>query len=169
MKRVWDFFKSLAWIVGFMVLVISPLQKKLGAQQRPLPQHVPYNVNVWGWPIGPELQVTEYSQPFIYSQWWAEIAICEGFPPPDSAAQHSVQFFSVPSSLFAFNLGTMLAGTFDHEPAIYMGAPYVWEEAIVKHEMLHMILRWAGFEFLNYHPADFFEKCGIHTYATPHS
>lgn len=148
-----------------MLLLLLPAT--LSAQQRPLPRHVPFSVTGWGWPVD-TLHVTEYTPPFVYHQWWAEIADCEGFPVPDSAQEHSVQFFSVPASLFAFNIGSMLAGTFDGEPSIYMGAPYVWEEGIVKHEMLHVILHWAGFEFLNWHPPEFFEKCGIHTYGNPH-
>lgn len=164
------FFAGLLFAILAMILAESVTSEDGYAQQRPGPQHIAYDVGVWGLPMQPSLRVTEYSQPFIYSLWWSEIASCEGFPVPDSAEQATVQFFSVPSSYFALGqMRGMLAGTYAHEPSIYMGAPYVWDEGIVKHEMLHVILGWAGYEFQNFHPAEFFERCGIHILAPTHN
>lgn len=135
------------------------------AQQRPLPQHVAYDSTM------AEVRLAEYSQPFAYSVWWGEIASCEGFPVPTQKQQLSVQWFRVESGFFWMDspiLG-MLAGTYDQEPSIYIGAPYVWEKALIQHEMMHMVLHWNGFEMGNYHPPEIFESCGLHTYGTAHN
>lgn len=151
--------------VRLAILAAMLFASAANAQQRPPAQHKAYDKD-----MNP-VAVTEYSAPFIYSVWWGEIASCEGFPVPTQKQQRSVQWFSVASSFFGLDnpIFGMLAGTWDEEPSIYMGAPYVWEKGTVEHEMMHMVLRWNGFEMGNYHPPEIFEVCGIHTYGTVHN
>lgn len=175
LRRVLLTIAGIPFVLLSVIVAESITGGKIGAQQRPLPRHTVVAAQPgtpwWMLMARSPLKVTEYSQPFIYSVWWGEIASCEGLPVPDSALQASVQFFSVPTPYFASEFQGMLAGTYDYEPAVYIGAPYVWEEGIVKHEMLHMLLHWEGFELKNFHPAELFERpdCGIHIFANVHS
>jgi hypothetical protein len=152
------------------------IASSLPAQQRPAPRHRAYSVSGWFWSGAlyfETYKVSEYRQPPVYATWWREIAACEELPVPNSAQQASVQFFVVASNYFALDRpGTMamLAGTYIDEPSVYMGLPYVWEEGVVKHEMLHLLLHWAKLERPgDDHPPEYFETCGIHTIGHIHN
>jgi hypothetical protein len=156
----------LKW-VGFLIVVLPAITSKVAkGQQRPPAQHEAHPVGWAGFPVMEiSIPVTEYSAPFIYSLWWSEIAACQGAPMPDGQMQKSVQWFVVASNHFTLddNQGGILAGTYPDAATIYMGQPYVFDEGTVKHEMLHMMLFWAGYRFKNFHPKELFERpdCGI--------
>ena len=158
MKRL----MALARWIGFVLIVLPLFPHNGEGQQRPAPLH-----EMRGPGDSAVLHLTEYTAPPIYAEWWAEIAECEGFPIPTAEQQASVQWFSVPAIYFApdgiplEDDGGALAGTFDREPAIYIGHPYIWEWPIIEHEMMHMVLHWAGFELGNYHPPEIFTVCGL--------
>lgn len=167
MKLVWRLLSDYALVIVAIIVASLVTSGRAGAQQRPAPKHRAYDYATWTGNKTDSLVVAEYTQPFIYSLWWAQIADCEGLEIPTPEQQASVQWFLVPSNFFTMDdwIGDpMLAGTWDKEPSIYMGQPYVFEEATVKHEMLHVELRWAGFELKNWHPVELFERpdCGIH-------
>lgn len=160
-RTVWRLLNDYALVIVAIIVASLVTSGNAGAQQRPAPKHRAYNYG----DAADSLAVREYTQPFIYSLWWAEIATCEGLPVPSSAQQASVQWFIVPSNFFTMDefIGDpMLAGTWDKEPSVYMGYPYVYEQPTVMHEMLHVELRWAGYDFKNFHPVELFENCGIH-------
>lgn len=104
----------------------------------------------------------EYRQKKIYETWWREIAECEGLELPGSYKQ--VRFFHVNGRAFMpAEYPVWLDGlTYPKIGRIYVATPYIFSEALVKHEMLHWILWALGYRLTDQHPVEMFEKCGIH-------
>jgi len=153
-----------------MVLVVAPLQRKLGAQQG----HPPVMTEAWTkneqrldlslpW-------MSEYAQPFIYQVWWSEIANCEGIPfNPDQTSK--VQFFQVngPDFIPGHTVAIVYAVTYGEafDGQVYVAEPYIWNKALVEHEMVHMLLKLAGDPRWDIHDPKLFERCGITTFGPP--
>lgn len=105
--------------------------------------------------------VREFAAPPIYFKWWQEIADCEGLDLPLQRVG-AIQFFEVLDTTFTPTGGNEdLGATVTEVSQVFLATPQVWNEQTVKHEMLHNILDWAGFDFGVYHPAEFFERCGL--------
>lgn len=88
--------------------------------------------------------VMRFDQSEKYARWWAEIAACEGLPlPPQS---RDVVFFAInvreyhPIGADGWSIGSSLVET----GQIYLAFPYIGNESIVKHEMLHHLMHWAN-------------------------
>lgn len=114
--------------------------------------------------IEPErAEIFPYSQPRIYLDWWEEIANCEGFELPKG--YEKVQFFAVNATTFVpvspFPMQTDYAVTFPVASQIFMAQPLIWYKKVVMHEMLHWILWQNEIDFGPYHPAEFFDVCGL--------
>jgi hypothetical protein len=153
--------RDLAWFVGFCILILPTLVSKLGAQQgpRPIVKQVATDNPIRLDPSLPWL--SEYSAPFIYQKWWAEIAQCEGLPLPADSLR-KVQYFQVngpdfiPDDLDA----VVFAVTYQNNQT-YVSEPYIWNEALIKHEALHLLLKWAGDPTWYMHDPIRFLSCGL--------
>ena len=148
MKRLRAF---LAWL-GFLLLVLPCLPGACEAQKPA--------ILVLAWPE--KAEIFPYSQPAIYDDWWHEIADCEGLALPADYAK--VQFFAVNDSAFvpaALPLLSVYAVTFAAEDQIFISEPLIWTAHLIKHEMMHWILKRNGFDFGPWHPAEFFTRCGL--------
>jgi hypothetical protein len=111
--------------------------------------------------------MTEYSQPFIYELWWAEIAACEGLPL-DWAKVRRVQFFQVNAPKFVpVDIeAVVLAITYDSDQ-VFIANPYIWNRSLVSHEMLHLLLKWAGDPTWYFHNPDRYARCGLRASGEP--
>lgn len=153
MRRLWDrlvgFFKGVV-LISVVFACIPSLQKECGAQKAPVLQ------------LSRPDSIVQYSPPAIYAIWWQEIADCEGL---DAHANlyHFVQFFEVRGTEFyPQGMSSVLGATFAKDAQIFIASPYIWDESLIKHEMLHALLWLNGFNFGPWHPAEFFMQCGVH-------
>lgn len=83
-----------------------------------------------------------------YHQMWREVEGCSGLTYPFD----KVTLYAVPSTLLGFLYkGTALAGYGDRENGfILMGVPWLTDDALVRHEMLHVIASPEGHNALYY-------------------
>jgi hypothetical protein len=114
----------------------------------------------------------ELNPPPVYDRWWHEVADCERLPlPPD---YKKVRFFAVNAKYFApanepgdtTDIATTAVGyNWQAGPEIWLVLPVRMLEWLVKHEMLHQLMKWAGEQAG--HPPERFEKCGLHIFFDP--
>lgn len=145
MKRLATFLKF-----AFFAIVLLPfIERECGAQEGPVLRL-----------LRPD-SIVAYAQPVIYAVWWQEIAECEGLDLPPQLAR-LVKFYEVKAQNF-IPVGEQadLGATFPREMQIFLASPYVWNPKLVKHEMLHILLWVNGLNFGPYHPAEFFDVCGL--------
>jgi hypothetical protein len=128
------------------MIVAESVTSEDGYAQRPLPEMVV------ALRPGMNLILLEYHPPAEYEKWWMEIAQCENLPLPER--HFFVQFFAVNGREFtvlndpftppwAFS-GWAIGYADPWSDQIYIAFPYMREEVIVKHEMLHQLMKWAG-------------------------
>jgi hypothetical protein len=137
-------------IVALMMLLPSLL-----AAQIPLsPSLDTVQVN-----ISEPKQVKEYNAPFMYRRWWKEIQSCTGLFIPTKMTQ-TVKFFWVAGQLFQVEgTGLYVGYTYAWDNEIYVHKDYVLNEALIKHEMTH-ILMWHHTKQPG-HPPEYYKKeCG---------
>lgn len=115
--------------------------------------------------------IAEYKAPAEYAKWWVEIAECEKVPlPPDKIA--STQFFAVNAFSFVISNDTAeikipaMGRTSNPANQIFVGFYHIWDVAVIKHEMLHLLLYWDGrFNPMDPHPVLYYNgdvgKCGV--------
>lgn len=147
------------WLAALMLLASCVVGVPAFAQKPPVLRLALHVVKVE--PL--KAEIFPYSQPQIYNDWWQEIADCEGFELPDG--YEKVQFFAVNAEDFVpvapFPMQTDYAATFPEAGQIFMSQPLIWSKKVVSHEMLHWILWQNGLDFGRYHPAEFFDICGL--------
>jgi len=123
---------------------------------------------------------SEYLAPEIYEKWWREIAACEKLPLP--LAHYQVRFYQVNAWRF-YDLAHPMYGidffgkkvlmwavglSYGKDLEMYLALPHIYEEIILKHEMIHFLMYWAGEKpdkTLSdpWHPPARFETCGVTT------
>jgi hypothetical protein len=112
--------------------------------------------------------ISEYYPPHVYGKWLKDIASCEGLPMPDSSQISKITFWMINAGDFQINGDTVntLLGVVDPlTNRIYVSLPQVWDQETIKHELLHMLLRWKyGELYANKHPSEYFTKCRMHAY-----
>lgn len=124
--------------------------------------------------------ISNYIAPAVYEQWWQEIAACEQLPLP--VTHYRVRWYQINAGMFFDGLQPIYArdstGQIRHDEeghvfimwaaAIsYPGAleafvslPYMFEQTIIKHEMVHFLMAWAGEP--GGHPKERFDgRCGL--------
>jgi hypothetical protein len=140
-----------------LALVALAAASVAGAQSRPLPV-----LTLEPRADSTTAEIREFAPPPIYFRWWQEIARCEGLPLPLEQIG-AIRFFEVRDSSFTptGERGRDLAATRTDVGQVYLATPYVWDEQAVKHEMVHNLLDWAGYDFGGFHPAEFFDRCGL--------
>jgi hypothetical protein len=115
----------------------------------------------------------ELNPPPQYDRWWHEIAACENLPLP--ADYKKVRWFAVNAKAFhpakepddttAAETPEAVGYLWHWTPEIWLALPLRNLEWMVKHEMLHVLMMWAGEE--PGHPPERFEVCGLHTFYDP--
>lgn len=156
--------RGFAWFLGFCILLL-PALAKLGAQGRLPPVVTPGEWLKADFTL-PDMR--EYEQPAIYDAWWAEIAQCEHVILPVELAR-SVRFVFVNSETMVVDMDPGVYG-FSSAPTktIYIALAQIYNEQIIKHEMLHWLDYVNGIdEGRTYHPRSRFEVCGIHQFYDP--
>lgn len=89
-------------------------------------------------PLPPGAQ--QFVSPAVYSRWWAMTEECSGH----SGDLGTLQWFSVPGSEFMHD-GHMVGGYWNQlANRIVLGQKRIEEGAMVRHEMLHALLRQGG-------------------------
>lgn len=165
--RMWKVIREMAWIVGFMVLVLPAITRSKLFGQDPdkhsIRSSVRPNDSTKVDPFMP--WVSEYEAPAFYDKWWKEIAECEHLPYP---GQLTKQIRWVEVNSHTFRLGRHIEYVYGFTDAsaltIYIARDRITDWEIVKHEMVHQIHWWMGFdEGEDYHPPDYFENCNLHT------
>lgn len=97
-----------------------------------------------------------FPAPFEYVDWWDEISACSG----ESGDLNDVRFFVVVQPLlllgnaFPCGNGLICNGLWEAPHDITLAPGYIDNETLVKHEMLHDLVRTKG------HPP-VFEECGV--------
>ncbi len=93
--------------------------------------------------------------PAQYQEWWARTEQCSGL----TGAMTEVAWYVVPNTAsFQTDLGEKVGlwVKTDSDAKIVLAGTYRDHELVVRHEMLHQLLKRTG------HPEDFFvEKCGL--------
>lgn len=166
--RVWQVIRELAWIVGFMVLVLPALNKsKLLGQGKPqhsLRASVRPNELV---KVAPSLPwVAEYQAPLVYEEWGREIAACMHVRYPTEFVAR-LKWVAINSETFRTGIRPQyLLGLTDGENVtIYVAMPMQLTKTIIEHELAHLFDFYYGVdEGEDYHPPDVFENCGLHTH-----
>jgi hypothetical protein len=141
------FFSGLLFAILAMLIAESVTSEDTEAQRTP-PQMITDLRPGW------QEVVLEYPSPPVYEQWWREIATCERLPLPPRHVL--VRFFAVNGREFVI-LNDPFTSPWESprwaigyadpwEDEIYLAFPYLLEEMIVKHEMLHQLMKWAGEE-----------------------
>jgi len=109
--------------------------------------------------------IGQFPPPQIYARWLVEIALCEGLPLPTEAQLRELTYWEVNAGDFQINADTTHAfiGMIDpDEKRMYLSIARVWDEETVKHEYLHMVLRWTfGEAYRGEHPMTYFGRCGM--------
>lgn len=88
----------------------------------------------------------------VYERWWKEIALCQGFPLP---AEHlRIRWIQVNAEWFydkdhdlpdsTGKIGVAIGKSFLALRIIMLALPYRYDEEVVKHEMTHFLILWAG-------------------------
>jgi hypothetical protein len=112
--------------------------------------------------------ISQYNPPHVYGKWLRSLAECEGLPMPTEAQVSKLTFFIVNAESFQINGDTVniMLGVVDPSlNRIYIALPQMWDQETIKHELLHMLLRWKyGELYLNQHPTKYFAYCGMHEY-----
>lgn len=150
MKRLAEFIRSYVWLAWFALCVLPlVVAEDCGAQKPPVIRL-----------MRPD-SIVAYSQPAIYATWWREIAECEGLESfPDITPL--VHFFEVKAPDFlVVGVGSVLGATFPLDGQIFIATPFLWDKRLVEHEMMHILLWLNGYNFGEYHPAEFFDVCGL--------
>ncbi|MDP9202351.1 MAG: hypothetical protein M3P26_10540 [Gemmatimonadota bacterium] len=157
--------KRLAWILGFGILLAAPAAA--GAQTRhftvPDSLHKLEAALPWG---------SQYLADAKYDRWWHEIAECERLPLPSVYATvrffqiNAIHFYDADRPTFVLFAGELrvqwaVAMSFLWTGEIWVGLPYINEEVVIKHEMVHFLMYWAGEP--GGHPPARFETCGVTT------
>jgi hypothetical protein len=109
--------------------------------------------------------VAQYKAPAIYADWWKEIARCEKLEIPAELAR-KVKWVAVNSATFrvAPAYETLYGLTDTDAITIVIAQSKVLDKSVVMHEMAHMGNQWNGVDQgADYHPADSFEVCDLHT------
>ena len=158
MKRIREFLR---W-VGFLVLILPAITSRVAkGQQGPPPAMRSFETST-NVKLDPSLAwMSEYSQPFIYELWWAEIAACQGLSL-DWEKVRKVQFFQVNAKHFVPDVtpASVLAITFG-EGQIFVAYPYIWNRSLIEHEMLHLLLKLAGDPNWYLHNPWRYWRCGL--------
>lgn len=153
----------------FAVFILPLVDKALlGQQGRPM--FMDRARTRYDYKVDPTLPwISEYRQPVIYQIWWQEIAACEGLPLDVRNVDH-VQFFQVnaPDFIPKDMDAIVYAVTFGEQEQVYIANPYIWNRAIVEHEALHLIRKWAGDPYWYDHSPQFYgERCRVPSSGTP--
>lgn len=108
-------------------------------------------------PDGSEQLVRErYTPPTVYVSWWAQMRECSGL----AGSFGDLRFFTVVSPVilrgaeFPCGGGQYCNGTWEAPHDITIAPAYTASERLIKHEMLHDLLRDPG------HPAAF-DECDV--------
>jgi hypothetical protein len=159
--------------LGFTIIVPLAASQTLHAQTKE-PPGVPYfkiegdadkvaPAFNWWFELNPQPE---------YDRWWHEIAACEKLPLPDTYKK--VRWFAINAKVFAPPnekgdtteiLPTAVAYTWRWGPELWLTLPLLHLEWLVKHEMLHLLMFWAG--ELPGHPPERFEICGLRIFYDP--
>lgn len=131
MRRLWGLLK---WI-GFLIILLPSLPHN-GEGQAPA-IHIE-NIRPG---MGP-LVILEYGPLYEYEAWWREIAACENLPLP--LKHYSTRFFALNVREYLYDQVWAIGNVAPEENQIYLAFPYIGVEAIVKHEMLHLLMEWNG-------------------------
>lgn len=107
----------------------------------------------------------------IYERWWREIAACEGLALPPAHA--FVRWFYINALFFADSavaleeehagrdVTWLAAGSYLFEMQTFVALPYLYDEEVIKHEMLHWLLMWSGIA-VDGHPVPYYGRCGVY-------
>src|SRR5690349_9408044 len=140
--RGWKIIREMAWIVGFMVLVLPAITKSKLFSQEPERHSIRASVRPNdSTKYVPSLPwVSEYEPPPIYEQWWKDIAACENLPYPGELTKR-VTWIQINSR--TFRLGSRPGNTFGFtdEPhlTIYVAIASQLEPEVILHEMAHQL------------------------------
>lgn len=159
--------RSLAWILSFGILLSVPAVShaqsrkdfKIPEGANKVAEYLP-----WG---------GQYIPDEIYEKWWVEIAACEQLPLPP--VHYLVRFYQINAIHFYDalrpSLGLDLFGnlvirwavgmSYPEDLEMYVALPSREVEIVLKHEMIHFLMFWAGEP--GGHPPERFETCGVTT------
>jgi hypothetical protein len=161
-KRLVGFLK---W-VAFLIVILPAITSKVARGQilRPPPVLAVTEIRPGQGP----LVVMEYAPFDIYEQWWKELAACEGLPL--SYRRFGVQFFVLNVREYCYGGGWIIGNAELQADQIYLAFPYMMDESLVKHEMLHLLMYWNG-EQTSHAPRWYGEmgvgKCGVFPHRRP--
>lgn len=91
----------------------------------------------------------QFTPDSVYAVWWQRMEACAGLTAP----LDRVEWYEVPGNEFATPEG-LRWGWWSPPHTIYIATPYLEDEWLVEHEMLHDLLQTGE------HPATF-ESCGV--------
>ena len=106
--------------------------------------------------------------PVIYETWWREIAKCESLPLP--LEHKKLTWVVVPATTFTFEDTTIVHGWLDAATimpvmTIYVRQDKIFDELLIKHEMIHALLYWKYHGAYNRgtneeeHPSPWYRRC----------
>lgn len=157
------FFRETIWLLAYALIGLSSVCGRVAKGQAP-----PVLKMFWTRttvPLDSTLpMLSEYRAPPIYKQWAREVAECQGLEPLPDSVFAKIQFFQINASVFRFEKDgpIVLAVTFLKSRQTFLGAPYIWIESLIKHELLHIILDFNGYRLGNFHPVEIFTVCGLY-------
>jgi hypothetical protein len=105
----------------------------------------------------------------VYERWWREIADCQGLPLPVQHLQikwvqiNAVHFYDADydkpdaTGLMYWDLGK----SYLELGIIMIAMPYRYDEEVIKHEMTHFLMVWAG-EKPGHSPLHYSGACGVY-------
>lgn len=160
MRRIGRFFRETIWLFAYALIILAAVCTKVAKGQTQ-----PVVGTFWTETTAPFdtrlPRFSEYRAPPIYKEWAREIAECEGLEPLPDSVFARVQFFQVNAPFFRYEENGMvvLAVTFYRTRQVFLGSPYIWNESLIKHEILHLVLEANGYHFGNFHPIEIFGRC----------
>lgn len=148
--------KRIAWILAFGILLVRPAHAQLHDFRVP-------SANVVSAMFPPSSRLFPDER---YDRWWHEIAACESLRLPPF--YFLVQFYQLNAPAFQDVKDTVairknrwaIGESFVLEGQMFIALPYIYDEVVIKHEMLHFLLFWNRVLDRD-HPADRFEICGM--------
>ena len=104
--------------------------------------------------------------PAVYYSWWRKTEACSGIRKPMRATFYAVPKFSFKADTTSLvYLGLYLAdsnlATGHIRERIYLAAPWAYTEWLVRHEMLHSLLRGKHHSVTGHPPEFFVTKCAL--------
>lgn len=111
-------------------------------------------------------ETSRYYIDAMYDRWWHEVASCEGLKLPSyyvlvRYVQINYPYFNLQGDRRATAGSVYLGYSFVEEWQMFVAITRRFDEEVVKHEMVHFLLFWAGIA-KGGHPAKYFGgRCGF--------